>query len=361
METAPRRPAAPRAADARGAATSPGRARVSAPAQGRRAALRSVALPLAALLWPRSSHAQAAGPDYPVRPVRLVISFPPGGSTDIMARTLAPHLAAQLGQPVLIENRPGAGGNIGIDLVAKASADGYTIGMGAAGALAVNVSLYRHLPFDPLRDLAPVSLVSVLPFIVAVGPAEPAADLQALLARARAQPGRISLAQGGNGTAMHLTEELLRQRAGVDLTLVPYKGTGPATSALMAGEVSCAMLDMPSAAAALKAGRIRALAVTGAERLAELSQVPTVSEAGLAGFDAVGWFGIVAPAGTPDRIISTLNQATRFALAQPAVRERIAASGGQALDSTPQAFGAFIRTEIPKWAAVVRSAGTQAD
>jgi tripartite-type tricarboxylate transporter receptor subunit TctC len=305
-----------------------------------------------------SAFAQAP---FPTKPVRLVITFPPGGSADVVARTMAPRMSERLGQQVLVENRPGAGGNIGIDLVAKSAPDGYTIGLGAAGALAVNTSLYAKMPYDPIKDLAPVSLVAIAPFVVIAGQATGFTSLKDLIAAAKARPGQLAIGHGGNGTAMHLTAELFKMMAGVDVTLVPYKGSAPATTAVVSGEVPVAITDGPSLQPHLRGGRMVPLAATSPRRLSTLPDVPTMIESGLAGYESVGWFGIVAPAGTPQDVIARLNGAINAALSDAEVRERVLASGAEPSPGTPQAFGEFIRSEIPKWARVVKVSGAKVE
>ena len=299
--------------------------------------------------------------DYPSRPIRLVVTFPPGGSTDIIARALSPRIEAGLRQPLIIDNRPGAGGNIGMDVVAKAAPDGYTLGIGAAGALAVNPSLYPQMPYDPLRDLAPVTMVAEIPFVLVAAPRAEVRSLAELVALARTRPDRLSVAHGGNGTAMHLSAELLNQTAGVKITPVPYRGTGPSLTAVVAGETDLAVLDIPSSLALIQEGRVRALAVTSPRRMAALPAVPTVAEAGVSGYELVGWFGLVAPARTPAPVVASLNGAFAAALQEPDVQERVRSIGAEPRASRPEGFGDFIRSETAKWARVVRAAGTKLD
>lgn len=321
-------------------------------------AMRRIAATLALCALVPGAMAQTA---FPAKPVRLVITFPPGGSADVVARTMAPRMSERLGQQVLVENRPGAGGNIGIDLVAKSAPDGYTIGLGAAGALAVNTSLYAKMPYDPVRDLAPVSLVAIAPFVIIAGQSTGFASLKDVIAAAKAKPGQLTIAHGGNGTAMHLTAELFRMMAGVELTLVPYKGSAPATTAVIAGEVPLAVTDGPSLQPHLRGGRMVPIAATSPRRMATLPDVPTMNESGLAGYESVGWFGIVAPAATPQDVIARLNAAINAALNDAEVRERVLASGAEPAPGTPQAFGEFIRSEIPKWARVVKVSGAKVE
>jgi tripartite-type tricarboxylate transporter receptor subunit TctC len=303
----------------------------------------------------------AAQDTWPSKPVRLVVTFPPGGSADLVGRALAPKLAERFGQPFVIDNRPGAGGNIGLDLVAKAAPDGHTIGIGAAGGLAVNVSLYKAMPFDPVKDFSPITMLAEIPFVLAAHPSLGAATAGALIAQAKAKPGALAIAHGGNGTAMHLSAQLLAMMAGVELTLVPYKGSAPAASDLVAGQVALAMLDVPSAIGFIQADRLTAIGVTAAARITALPRVPTLAEGGVAGYESVGWFGLVAPAGTPPAIVGRLNQAVVAALQDPEIAGRFAAVGAQPASSSPDAFGAAIRSEIAKWAKVIAVSGAQAE
>ncbi|MEJ0068625.1 MAG: tripartite tricarboxylate transporter substrate binding protein [Pseudomonadota bacterium] len=320
----------------------------------RLAAIAAVAVGLAGA----SATAQAP---YPTRPIRFVVTFPPGGSADLVARAIAPLLTEQLGQALVIDNRPGAGGNIGLDIVAKAHPDGYTIGLGAAGGLAVNVSLYKSMPFDPVKDFAPVTMLAEIPFVLAAHPASGIATFGDLLTRARAKPGSLAIAHGGNGTAMHLSAQLLTMMAGVEITLVPYKGSGPATSDVLAGQVPLAMLDIPSSIGFIRDGHLSALGVTAAARVDVLPAVPTIAESGLAGYESVGWFGVVAPAGTPPMIVARLNQAIGKALRDPEITVRALAVGATPAPSTPAAFGATIRSEIAKWSKVIAVSGAQVE
>jgi tripartite-type tricarboxylate transporter receptor subunit TctC len=303
----------------------------------------------------------AAQDAWPSKPVRVVVTFPPGGSADLVGRALAAKLAERFGQPFVIDNRPGAGGNIGLDLVAKAAPDGHTLGIGAAGGLAVNVSLYKAMPFDPVKDFAPITMLAEIPFVLAAHPSAGVASPGTLVAQAKAKPGALSIGYGGNGTAMHLSAQLLAMMAGVELTMVPYKGSAPAASDVVAGQVPLAMLDVPSCLGFIQADRIKALGVTAAARITALPQVPTLAEGGVAGYESVGWFGLVAPAGTPEPIITRLNEATVAALRDPELASRFAAVGAQPASSTAADFGATIRSEIAKWAKVIAVSGAQVE
>ena len=303
----------------------------------------------------------AAQQNYPTKPIRFIVTFPPGGSSDLIARALAPVLSERLRQQVIVENRPGAGGNIGMEVVAKAAPDGYTMGLGAAGALSANVSLYPKMPYDPVKDFAPVSNVAFVPFFLIANPSLPANNLQELVALASAKPGELMLGYGGNGTAMHLSGELFKLMAKVQLVNVPYKGSGPAALDTMGGQLPLAMVDVASAITQIKAGRLKALAVTTAKRVSAAPDVPTFAEAGLPGYEATGWFGVVMPAGTPPDIVGRMNLELVAALKRQEIRERVIAAGAEPSPSTPEEFGALIRSEIVKWAEVVKASGAKLD
>ena len=303
----------------------------------------------------------AAQQNYPTKPIRFIVTFPPGGSADLIARALVPVLGDRLRQQVLVENRPGAGGNIGMELVARAAPDGYTMGLGAAGALAANVSLYPKLPYDPVKDFAPVSNVAFVPFLLIANPSLPVNNLQELVALASAKPGQLMLGYGGNGTAMHLSGELFKLMAKIQLVNVPYKGSGPAAVDTVSGQLPLAMVDVASAIAQVKAGRLKALAVTTARRISAAPDVPTFAEAGLAGYEATGWFGVVMPAGTPPGIVGRMNTELVAALKRQEIRERVIAAGAEPSPSTPEEFGALIRSEIDKWGQVVKVSGAKLD
>ena len=298
---------------------------------------------------------------FPTRPIRLVSTFPPGGSSDVIGRILAPRVEARLGQPVVIENRPGAGGNIGMDVVAKATPDGHTLGIGAAGALAVNPSLYPTMPYDVERDLAPVTLIAGIPFVLAASPRLGVRSVPELLAAARGRPQPLTVAHGGNGTAMHLSAELLKQMADLPMEPVPFRGSAPALTALLGGQTDLAVVDLTVVAGLAGAAGMVPLAVTGASRVGTLAAVPTLSEAGVAGYESVGWFGLVAPARTPAPVIATLNAAFTEALREPEVRARLESIGTVALPTTPDDFAAFIRAETRKWSEVVRRASVRVE
>ena len=262
-------------------------------------------VPVLLALASAGASAQAVAP-WPAKPVRMIVTFPPGGSTDAAVRILAPKLGERLGQQVIVDNRPGAGGNIGLAALAKSDPDGYTLAVGAAGGLAANAALYPKMPFDAQKDFVPISLLAHIPFVLVVPPTSSIKSVADLIAQAKADPGKVAVGHGGNGTAMHLSVQLLKLMAGVDLTEVAYKGSGPVALDVIGGQVPAGMLDLPSVLQQIKAGKVRALAVTGSTRLPQLPDVPTLSEAGVKGYESTGWFGVVAPAATPPAIVARL-------------------------------------------------------
>ena len=314
---------------------------------------------LAGVMALAAAGAGSAQERWPAKPVRWIVPYAAGGFADIRSRRIGLDLAVALGQPVVIENRTGAGGVLGTDVVAKAPPDGYTMGMANLASLAVNVSLMKKLPYDPLKDLAPVVLVEKSPLILSVALGVQATSLPELIALAKAKPGQLAFASSGVGGAHHLSGEMLRQRAGIDIVHIPYKGGAPAATDLIAGHVPM-MFEMGYAAIpSIKAGKVRALAVTSAQRLALLPDVPTMAEAGLPGFESYNWQGVVAPAGTPREIVERLNREINAILAKPEQREAIAATGSQVAGGTPEEFREFIRVETAKWARVVKDANIQ--
>ncbi|VTU18560.1 Bug family tripartite tricarboxylate transporter substrate binding protein [Variovorax sp. PBL-E5] len=299
---------------------------------------------------------------FPDKPITLVVPFPPGGPTDAMARTLAAEMKNTLGQPMIVENRAGAGGNIGAEYVARATADGQTLLFGTSGPLAINASLYRKIGYDPVKSFAPVIQVGHLPNILVVHPSVPANNVKELIAYAKAHPGKLSYASSGNGASSHLAGVLFNAMAGTDLQHVPYKGTGPALNDLLGGQVSMSFTDVLTALPYVKAGKLRALGVATAARSQALPDVPTIAEQGLPGYDVSVFFGIVAPAGTPADRIAKLNQAFVKVLASPRVKQLFAAQGLEpAPASTPEQLGQFIPVQMHKWAAVVKQSGAQLD
>ncbi|MEO7939533.1 MAG: tripartite tricarboxylate transporter substrate binding protein [Burkholderiaceae bacterium] len=320
---------------------------------------RIVATAVAALALAGACALQASAQtaDYPNKPVRIVVTFPPGGSADAVVRMLVPRLNETLGQPVIVDNRPGAGGNIGLTVVAKAApGDGYTIGVGAAGALSANASLYEHMPFDPVKDLRPVSMLAAIPFVIIGHPSVPARSLRELMALAKNQPGKLSIAHGGNGTAMHLTAALFAQMADVKLVEIPYRGSGPAALDVLSGQVPLAVVDLPSALQHIKAGKLIAFGVTSPRRLPMLPDVPTVAEGGLPGYDSTGWFGVVAPAGTPSSVIARLNAEITGALNDETIKTNMRNLGVEPAPGSAESFEAYIKSETEKWSRVINTA-----
>ena len=299
-------------------------------------------------------------PAYPVKPVRLISPFPPGAVVDTLCRTLAAPLGELLGQPVVVENRTGAGGNIGMDIVAKAPADGYTIGMGGVGTHGINPSVYAKMPFDSVRDFAPITFVASNINVLVVHPSVPAQNVQELVAYAKANPGKLAFASAGTGTSQHLAGELFKQSTGIEMTHVPYKGAGPAVSDLIAGQVPLMFADISAALGHIRAGKLRALGVTTRSRT-PLLDVPTVIEQGVADFDVNAWFGILAPAGTPREIIMRLNAESARVLSAPAIRDRLRGLGLNPAPNSPEEFAQFIRAELERWAKVARAVNIRAE
>lgn len=298
---------------------------------------------------------------YPAKPIRMVVGFPAGGPADIVARILAPKLAESLGQPVIVDNRGGAGGAIATEQVARSAADGYTVLLGTIGGLAVAQSLVPNLGYDTLRDLAPVTQVVSLTSIVVIAASSPARTMQELIEAARAAPRKLTYASSGNGTAPNLSGELFKSLAGVDLLHVPYKGSAAALTALLRGEVDINFENSLIVLPHIKSGKLRALAVTSAKRSPLLPELPTISEAGVPGYAASGWYGLMAPVATPNEIVARLHAETIKVLRLPEVAERLASQGAEPVGSTPAEFTAFIRAEIDKWGKLVRSTGMKAD
>ncbi len=321
----------------------------------------AVALALAAAIAPFAAAAQGAPAAYPTRPAKIVVPFPPGGPLDVTSRALAQKLTEAWGQSVVVDNRPGAGGNIGADLVAKAAPDGYTILMGALSTHAVNPSLYAKMPYDAVRDFAPITLVAITPNVLVVNPTLPVHSVKELIAYAKAHPNALSFGSGSNGSAGHLAGELFKVDTGVDIVHVPYKGAAPAMQALLAGDTQLMFDNLASAMTQVKAGKLRALAVTTAQRSKLAPELPTMAEAGVPGFDISTWFGLFAPAGTPPDIVAKWNAEVVGILNSSDMRERLEAQGAEPAPSTPAQFAAFIATEVPKYARIVKASGAKVD
>jgi tripartite-type tricarboxylate transporter receptor subunit TctC len=317
----------------------------------------SYALALSLALAP----AAASGQAYPSKPIRLVVPFPAGGPLDATARAIGQKLGEAWGQPVVIDNRPGAGGNIGADLVAKSAPDGYTILEGALSTHAVNVSLYSSMPYDPIRDFAPISLVAVTPNVLVLNPAVPANSVAGLIAYAKANPGKLSFGSGSNGSAGHLAGELFKTEAGVDMVHVPYKGGAPAMQALLAGQVQLMFDNLANSTQQVKAGKLKALAVTTVKRSPLAPELSTLAEAGLPGFDIYTWWGFFAPAGTPKEIVAKWNAEVRRILTTPEMRAFFAQQGAEPSPDSPDEFAALIGGEIPKYAKIIKASGAKVD
>ncbi|GAB3649803.1 Bug family tripartite tricarboxylate transporter substrate binding protein [Ramlibacter alkalitolerans] len=298
---------------------------------------------------------------FPGKPIRLLVGFPPGGGVDIIARAISQRLGERLGQPVIVENRPGAGGNIAAEMVARAAPDGSTLLVSAVSSLAISASLYKNPRYDLLKDFTPVAVVASVPNVLVVNPAVKARNVAELIALAKANPGRINFGSAGNGTTVHFAGELFKSMADIDIVHVPYKGAAPAMSDLLAGQVQI-MFDFLSAANAhIRSGKLVALGVTGAKRSPLLPNVPTIAEAGLPGYEVLGAFGVMAPAGTPPEIVQRLNHDIRDVVKLPDVRERLVSSAATPEYETPEEFAATLKAEVAKWARIVARTGVQLD
>ncbi|MBI3067606.1 MAG: tripartite tricarboxylate transporter substrate binding protein [Betaproteobacteria bacterium] len=317
-------------------------------------------MPALCLAW-LSGAAGAAQVQYPTKPIRLIVPFPPGGTTDVVARVIAQKLTENWSQQVVVDNRPGAGGIIGTELAAKAPADGYTLLLGSITTHAVNPSLYKKLPFDPLRDFAPVSLAVSTPQVLVVHPSVAAKSVKELIALAKAKPGQLNYASAGTGTSPHLTFELFKSMAGVNLVHVPYKGTGPAITDLIGGQVQTMITGVVALYPHIKAGKLRALGATSAKRVAALPDVPTIAESGVPGFDVASWFGVFAPAGTPKPIVTRVNAEIVKILAAPDLRQKLTAQGADPATNTPEQFAAYVKSELARWGKVVQATGARVD
>jgi tripartite-type tricarboxylate transporter receptor subunit TctC len=329
----------------------------------RRRLLQGAGLVLAATLAAPAVWAQS---NWPGKPVRIVVPFPPGGTTDILARAIAPELAKAFGQPFIIENRAGAGGNVGTEIVAKAPNDGYTLLMGTVGTHGINRALYEKLPYDPIKDFAPITLVAAVPNVMVMS-AEKAKTMginsvQDFIAYARTRPGKLNMASSGSGTSIHLAGELFKSQAGVFMVHVPYRGSSPALMDLMAGTMDVMFDNLPSSMPHIRSGKLRAFAVTSSQRSSALPDLPTIEEAAkLKGFDASSWFGLLAPAGTPADIVSRIQREVARALNDPGIKEKMQAQGAIPGGITPQEFARLIDSEHLKWAQVVKVSGAKAD
>ncbi len=322
----------------------------------RRLALGGIAL-AAAVAAPLAAQAQA----WPTKPITIVVPFSAGGTTDILARVVGEALKNELGQPVVIDNRAGAGGNIGAALAAKANADGHTLFMGTVGTHAINQSLYKKLPYDPIKDFAPLTRVAMVPNLLVAHPSKPYNSVKELVAYAKANPGKVNFGSSGSGSSIHLSGELFNTLAKVDMIHVPYKGSAPAVTDLLGGQIDIMFDNMPSAIQHVRAGKLKPLAVTTAKRSPQLPDVPTVAEAGVPGYEATSWFGMFAPAATPAPVVAKLNAALVKVLADANVKKKIAEQGGEPHGEKPEQFAEFIRNETAKWSQVVKASGASAD
>ncbi len=318
-----------------------------------RAAL--LALAVAAAAWP-ATYAEA----YPDKPVRLIVPFSAGGPADLLGRLIAEKLTRSLGQTVVVINKDGAGTILGVDMAAKSTPDGYTLLLGNV-AMVINTSAGKRLPYDMQRDLVPVSLAFTQPLILVINPSLPLANLKEFIAYAKANPGKLKYGSSGIGTSIHLTSELFRNAAGIELTHIPYKGAAPALTDLLGGQIDLMFPGITPIVAHVKSGKLRALGLTSRKRSSALPDVPTMNELGVANFESIGWYGVLVPAGTPKSIVTRLNRELVAALNQPDLKERLAAQGGDAVSSTPEQFAAFITDELKKWTGVIRSANIQVE
>ena len=314
---------------------------------------------LAGLLALAAGTMVATAADYPSRPVTIVVGFPPGGASDILARIIADKLGSLLGQPVVVDNRPGAGGNVAGEVVAHAAPDGYTLLLGNNAILATNASLYSKINFDPVKDFTPISLIGTQANVLVVNNDVPAHSLAELIALAKAKPGKLNFASSGYGLAAHLAGELFKAQAHIDIVHVPYKGSAPALEDVISGQDQMMFATTSGVMGFLKNGQVRALAVTTLKRTAILPDIPTMDEAGLPGFEAATWHGLVAPAGTPPDIIGTLHRAIVETLKDTGVQQKLAALGVDIAPDSPDQFAAYIKSEIPKWAAIIKASGAK--
>ena len=302
----------------------------------------------------------AAAQLYPSKPIRLIVPFTPAGTTDILARMVGQKLSEAVGAQVVIDNRPGAAGSIGAGVAAKAEPDGYTLLMGHIGTLAVNPALYEKLPYDPIRDFAPITLVAMVPSMFVVTPSLPAKSVKEFIAFAKSRPGRLNYGSTGAGGTPYLAVEYFKLMAGLDIVEVRYKGAAPLTTDLIAGEIALTITGIPALLPHVKTGRLRALAVSSAKRCAAVPELPTISEAGLPGYEATSWYGVLAPTGTSPEIILKLNRGINQGLKQPDVAKRLAGEGAEPVGGTPEEFGAFIKAETSRWAKVLKATGAKA-
>ncbi|GKS93078.1 tripartite tricarboxylate transporter substrate binding protein [Acidovorax sp. SUPP2825] len=322
-----------------------------------RRTLLAAALAVAATAAVPNAFAQA----FPNKPITIIVPFAAGGTTDILARVIGQGLSAELGQSVVVDNRAGAGGNIGGQMAARAPADGYTLFMGTVGTHAINAALYKKMPFDPVKDFAPLTRVANVPNLLVANPNQPYKTVQELIAYAKANPGKVNFGSSGSGSSIHLSGELFKSMAKVDMQHVPYKGSAPAVTDLLGNQIGIMFDNMPSAIQHVRSGKLRPIAVTTAKRSPELPDVPTIAEAGVPGYEATSWFGMFAPAGTPAPIVAQLNKALVKVLSQPETKKKLADQGAEPVSETPEQFAAFIQAESAKWGKVVKESGASVD
>jgi tripartite-type tricarboxylate transporter receptor subunit TctC len=303
----------------------------------------------------------ASAQAYPAKAIRVLVPFPPGGGTDIVAREVTQRVATNTGWTFVIDNKPGAGGNLGVDQAAKSAPDGYTIVLGQTSNLAINATLYSKLPYDPVKDLVPIGLVASAPLVIVVPSQSPFKTLADVVAAAKAKPGEVNFASPGNGTVAHLTGEKFQKTAGIRFTHVPYKGANQALTDVISGQVQLYVSSVPSVLQQIRTGKLRPLAVTSEKRVDDLPQTPTVGEAGFKGFDAVTWFGFLAPSGTPKEVVARLNAEFNKALQQPELKKRLGDEGADALGGTPEQFAQLIREDIGRWGKIVKESGVRVD
>jgi tripartite-type tricarboxylate transporter receptor subunit TctC len=323
--------------------------------------LRRLVLAAALALVATAAAPQAQAQAFPSKPVTVIVPFPAGGTTDIVARLTAQKLSEAWGQPVIVDNRAGAGGNIGSAMVAKAAPDGYTLLMGTVGTHAINASLYEKMPYDVVKDFAPITNVAAVPNMLVVNPALPVNSVKELIDYGKKNPGKLNMASSGNGTSIHLAGELFKVMTGVQMEHIPYKGSAPALTDLMGGQVQVMFDNMPSALPHVKAGKLRAIAVTTLKRSPAMPDLPTIDEAGVKGFEAASWFGLLAPAGTPKEIVAKVQADVVKAMKTTDLTEKMAQQGAAAVGNTPDEFAAYIKVELAKWEKVVKASGAKAD
>jgi len=298
---------------------------------------------------------------YPTKPIRVIVPFPAGGGTDIIAREVTNKMSTTLGWSFVIDNKPGSGGNLGVDAVAKAAPDGYTIALGQSSNLAINPSLFSKMPYDSVKDLAPIGLVASSPMVMVVGADSPLKTLADVVAASKAKPGSLNFATSGNGTVAHLSGEVFQKAAGIKFTHVPYKGAAQATTDLIGGQVQLSMSSVPTLIGHIRSGKMRPIAVTSLTRVDDIPQVPTIAESGYKGFETVTWFGFVAPAHTPKDIVARLNAEINKALQSPDVKKKLSDQGADILGGSPEKFGALIKSDIVYWAPVIKESGAKLD